>query len=231
MSSWKHLIAATLSEQNITLDKVLLTHWHGDHTGGVPDLLHLYPELEGSIYKCSPDPGQSPITDQQTFHVEGATIRAVFTPGHSVDHMCFLLEEENALFTGDNILGHGTTAVENLGQYMGTLHRMQDQSCQLGYPGHGEKICDLRRVLQSEIGCKKRRERQIVDGLKSIQTGARMGATPKDLVSQVFGPLPSEVVSSIFEPFMKELLMKLAGEKRVAFRCKAGQRLWFVKGN
>lgn len=76
---------------------MLLTHWHGDHTGGVPDLLRLYPELKSSIYKNLPGKTQQPIYDGQLFEVEGATIRAVHTPGHSDDHMCFVLEEEQAL--------------------------------------------------------------------------------------------------------------------------------------
>jgi hypothetical protein len=94
---WADLIASTLTSFGIKLTAVLLTHWHGDHTGGVPDLLRLYPELGGSIYKNLPSKTQQPIYDGQLFEVEGATIRAVHTPGHSDDHMCFVLEEEQAL--------------------------------------------------------------------------------------------------------------------------------------
>lgn len=232
MPSWSQNIAETLAGHKIVIDKVLLTHWHGDHTGGVLDLIQLYPQLKGCVCKNLPDAGQQPISDGQIFCVEGATVKAVFTPGHSVDHMCFLLEEENALFTGDNILGHGTTAVEDLAVYMKTLYRMQDKGCKVGYPGHGEAICDLPLVLQTEIGRKQRRERQIVMGLKDLQgrNGKESaGATPRELVLELFGSLPADVVDTIFEPFMKELLMKLATEKRVAFRFKAGQRLWFVQ--
>ncbi|CRG83529.1 Beta-lactamase-like protein 2 [Talaromyces islandicus] len=227
---WTQLISSTIEEHDITIEKVLLTHWHGDHTGGVPDLIRMYPDLEGSIYKNRPDAGQKPISDGQIFKTEGATIRAVFTPGHSVDHMCFLLQEEEALFTGDNILGHGTTAVEDLGAYMDSLFVMQRQNCKIGYPGHGELICDLKLVMQTEIGRKKRRERQIIAGLKALQerNPGRMGALPRDLVTEVFGDLPEDVVNIIFLPFMKELLMKLAIERRVGFRMYLGDKLWFI---
>ncbi|KAE8326991.1 beta-lactamase-like protein [Aspergillus sergii] len=227
---WINHLEELLSKHDITISQVLLTHWHGDHTGGVPDLLRLHPELKESIYKCDPDTGQKPIVDRQIFRVEGATIHALFTPGHSTDHMCFFLEEENALFTGDNILGHGTTAVEDLSLYMASLGKMQHQSCEIGYPGHGQVIWDLRRVLQAEIGRKHRRERQVIAGLKALQLKSKEGAAPRELVSHVFGALPEEVVDHVFEPFMKEVLMKLAVEKRVGFRFKSGHRVWFAKG-
>ncbi|KAF5120187.1 Atrochrysone carboxyl ACP thioesterase [Metarhizium anisopliae] len=63
--AWAELVSSTLESMGVSLSHVLLTHWHGDHTGGVPDLLRLYPHLEGSIYKNEPDKGQQNITDGQ----------------------------------------------------------------------------------------------------------------------------------------------------------------------
>jgi len=98
---WADLISSTLDRSEVSLSHVLLTHWHGDHTGGVPDLLRLYPHLEPAIYKHTPSRSQQPITDGQVFSVEGATVRAVHAPGHSHDHMCFVLEEENAMVSDE----------------------------------------------------------------------------------------------------------------------------------
>ena len=100
-------------------------------------------------------------------------MKSVFTPGHAVNHMCFLLEEENALFTGDNVLGHGYSIVEDLGVYMKSLERMKAQGCAVGYPGHGAKIDDLPRKIAQYIQHKELREKQVYSTLMTCKTHMR----------------------------------------------------------
>lgn len=223
---WVLLLASLAKQNRFKICKVLLTHWHLDHTEGVRDLLQMDPGLKEAIYKCDPDPCQQPITDGEIFAVEGGTVRAVFTPGHSADHMSFLLQEEAAIFTGDCILGHGATAVENLEQYMGSLLKIQGLNCRIGYPGHGAPIVNLQERVQREIGQRQRRERQMLLDLESHQGGS---ATEAELVEAAFGKkVPEEVRENVLKPHVKEMLMKMAREKRVGFRFKGGQKHWFV---
>jgi glyoxylase-like metal-dependent hydrolase (beta-lactamase superfamily II) len=77
-----------------------LTHWHPDHTRGVPDLLAICPGAK--VYKHSPETGQLDIRDGQIFEVDGAKLRAYHTPGHTHDHMVLVLEQDDAMFTGDS---------------------------------------------------------------------------------------------------------------------------------
>lgn len=63
-------------------------------------------------------------------------MRAFHCPGHTTDHMAFVLEEENAMFTGDNVLGHGTAVFEDLAVYLDSLSRMREQFHGRAYPGH-----------------------------------------------------------------------------------------------
>ncbi|CAL8583220.1 Atrochrysone carboxyl ACP thioesterase dmxR1 [Xanthoria parietina] len=234
---WTEAIRDLLTEENITISHVLLTHWHGDHTGGVPGLLKLYPDLSTGIYKNSPDEGQQEIEDGQIISVEGATIKAVHTPGHSHDHMSFILQEESAMFTGDNVLGHGTSAVEVLGEYMDSLRLMRDQNCERGYPAHGAVIPNLGAKIQQDLGQKERRERQILKSLKSIKEserrsgnpGAKGSTTVKDLVVSVHGEgMDAEVSNKVLEPFTGEVLGKLAGDGKVGFELSGGAKKWFI---
>lgn len=232
---WADLISSTLKEQSFSLSHVLLTHWHGDHTLGVPQLLHLYPDLSESIYKNTPGKGQQPITDGQVFKVEGATIRAVHAPGHSEDHMCFVLEEENAMFTGDNILGNGSSAVEDLSIYMETMKTMQSQECVTGYPAHGDVIHNLRTKISGELAQKVRREKQVVQALQDTKTrnpspaaGGIPSLSVKELVTAIHGDdLDEEIKAMALEPFLDEVLRKLAEDSRVAFQVRGGQKQWF----
>ncbi|KAG9854982.1 Metallo-hydrolase/oxidoreductase, partial [Aureobasidium melanogenum] len=225
---WASLIASTLEDQNISLSHVLLTHWHGDHTGGVKDLLCLYPHLQGCIYKNDPEKGQTDIKDGQIFEVPGATVRAVHTPGHSEDHMCFVLEEESALFTGDNVLGHGTSAVEDLAVFMTTLVKMQNQACSLGYPAHGVVIQDLPAKMASELQRKHRRENQIMQALSTAHARGEKSITVADLVQDMYGEAVDEETRILaLIPMMTEVLCKLAGDGRTAFQVVGGVKKWY----
>lgn len=231
MPIWAKNITKLLQERDLEISHVLLTHWHGDHTEGVPDLIAYDPRLASRIYKNQPSPGQQPINDGQIFRTEGAVIRAVYTPGHAVDHMCFILEEENAMFTGDNVLGHGYSVAEDLREYMKSLEIMRTQNCQFGYPAHGIKILNLPRTIQLYIRRKEQRERQIYHALtKATRTdnNAKGSLTARELVHSLHGDIPDELFKNAFEPFMSESLWKLAEERKVAFEVVRGQRQWFL---
>jgi glyoxylase-like metal-dependent hydrolase (beta-lactamase superfamily II) len=233
---WADIISTTLTTEQVSLSHVLLTHWHGDHTGGVPDLLRMYPDLSSAIYKHTPTKAQQPITDGQIFRVEGATVRAVHAPGHSTDHMCFILEEENAMFTGDNVLGHGTAAVEHLSLWMETLRQMQSHGCTKGYPAHGIVIDDLKAKITGEIQTKLRRERRILKTLLQLKreekaaSGRGKGSvTVKELVKAMHGEGIDEGVRELaLEPFTDEVLRKMAQDGSVAFEIRAGVKKWFA---
>lgn len=98
--TWATRLESILSQEKATVHQALITHWHGDHVNGIPDLLRLCPHA--TIHKNDPADGQAGIADGQVFKVDGATLTSFHTPGHTLDHMAFVLEEEDAIFTGDS---------------------------------------------------------------------------------------------------------------------------------
>ena len=92
---------------------VVLTHSHIDHIGGVEDILRTwgampvlkFPEPEE---RASLLPHIQYLSDGQEIVTEGATLQALFTPGHKEDHLCFWFPQERAVFTGDIVLGRGS---------------------------------------------------------------------------------------------------------------------------
>lgn len=245
-------IAGYLDDHDISISHVLLTHWHGDHTGGVDDLL-LY-DSDILIHKNTPDQGQSAIDDGQTFSTDGATLRAVLTPGHTADHMCFVLEEENALFTGDNVLGHGYSVADDLGTYMDSLRLMGRLDCTVGYPGHGDVIRNLPQVIKRYIAQRESRQQQIfavlarsshrsdrkggwVDGACQVddgwQTGTAHGLSAEDIGTLLYGEVAKDVATfeSALKPLLSQVLFMLEEHGKVGSRqVGSGQtRYWFTK--
>jgi glyoxylase-like metal-dependent hydrolase (beta-lactamase superfamily II) len=145
--------------------------------------------------------------------------------------MCFVLEEDNAIFTGDNVLGHGTAAVEMLSLWMDSLRLMQAQQCKIGYPAHGMVIPDLPNKITGELASKVRREKQVLKALSKIKISAGSGrgdATVKEIVTVMYGEgMADEVRQMAIEPFMEEVLRKLSEDGKVAFTVRGGMKKWF----
>jgi glyoxylase-like metal-dependent hydrolase (beta-lactamase superfamily II) len=177
VSVYPDLLARGLEEMchSQELDKIVVTHAHGDHLGGVKQIRPRFGELD--VLK-KPWPGHdeiaaapiTPLADGDQVMADGATLRAVFTPGHAPDHLCYYLEQERAIFTGDVILGAGTTVIPDdtgdLGQYMNSLRRLLELDPNLIYPAHGPVIRNAREKICEYIAHRELREQQVLDVLR-----------------------------------------------------------------
>ncbi|CAJ1339152.1 unnamed protein product, partial [Effrenium voratum] len=102
----------------------------------------------------------NPLASGDRIVTEGATLVAMHMPGHSEDHMSFLLEEEHSLFSGDHVLGWGTTFILEMKDYMDSLRKMLHMQPVSLFPGHGHFIEDGVATLQRYIDHRQRREEQ-----------------------------------------------------------------------
>jgi len=173
---WGDMLVVALERlcNSSSIDKIVLTHAHIDHIGGVAQVRERFGDLE--VYKM-PWPGHDDaaghrmvaIGDNSVVTGEGVTLRAIHTPGHAPDHLCYYLEEEKALFTGDVVLGAGTTVIPDdtgdLGQYMDSLRRLLKLDLETIYPAHGPVIHNPAEKIREYIAHRELRERQVLDAL------------------------------------------------------------------
>ncbi|KAL4908332.1 hypothetical protein BDW74DRAFT_175022 [Aspergillus multicolor] len=227
--AWVAHLKKVLADENATVYQALVTHWHHDHVGGIPDLLRLCPEV--TIYKHQPAAGQEDIQDGQVFKVEGATLTAAHTPGHTVDHMMFVFEEENAIFTGDNVLGHGTAVFEDLKAYLDSLKRMQDRVSGQGYPGHGAVVESATAKIAEYIRHRQQREDQIIRVLRygKLDVGDHERSperkswwTPLEIVKIIYRDVPENLHLPAANGVI-QVLDKLAAEGKVIHGTDSGR--------
>lgn len=132
---------AALAEE-APIAALLITHGHPDHREGVPRLVEL---LGGAVPVLAADAGRVPETD---FERHGLRVTPLATPGHTADSLCFLVEVDGqrVIFTGDTILGRGTTVVAypdgDLGQYLDSLELLAGLGELPTLPGHGPALAD-----------------------------------------------------------------------------------------
>ena len=153
-----------------------ITHHHFDHSGNLKEFQEalkaeiLVPERGVSLLEDRlPTSGVQTLRDGRTIDLDGGVhVQVIETPGHSVDSICYYVEEDGVLFTGDTLLGVGTTTVGDLGPYRRSLQRLVDlPNLTVICPGHGPIVHDARDRLQMYIDHRRMREEQILQTLQA----------------------------------------------------------------
>ncbi len=180
-------IVDAAAARNATIRTVLLTHGHPDHAMGAPSLV----AATGARLYAHPNckvPHDEDLPLEGDLRTGSVTLRVIDAPGHTFDHAIFYLPEERALFTGDTILGEGTTVIAPPGgamrPYQHTLQRLADEfgDARVIYGGHGPVITDPRATIADYIEHRQMREQQIIDALRE---GPQ---TIPDLVRGIYSP-------------------------------------------
>lgn len=182
---------------------VFVTHHHLDHS----PLAHPLARKHGAkVYGFGPqsvlpaggevrleagdDTGFQPdvqIRDGQLFEGPGWTVEALHTPGHTSNHVCYALREENTLFCGDHVMGWSTSVISppdgDMGDYLEQLERVRDRNFAKLWPTHGPSIDDPKPFIQAYIDHRRGREAQI---LASMDAGHEL---IRDMVTHMYADI------------------------------------------
>ncbi|NNE43005.1 MAG: MBL fold metallo-hydrolase, partial [Gemmatimonadetes bacterium] len=167
---------------------VVLTHHHGDHTGGVAavaralDVPVIAHETTWRLWGGDGLPAEARRTfaDGDVLELNGGErLRALFTPGHAAGHLAFLEERRGSLFAGDLVSGLSTILVDSgpgaLDEFLASLERIRDCGARTLFPAHGPPMISPERDVQRVLDHRREREDKIVAALED-------GAQPLDTV-------------------------------------------------
>lgn len=236
LPAYTNLVAEYVKSLDIEISAIFLTHWHHDHVNGVKPLLN-HPELgpriaQKSIYKYKL-PGDDdkypwkvqPFVDGYTYKGDGFSLTGFHTPGHAQDHLVYWLEEEQVMFSGDNVLGHGTTVFEDLKAYIDSLKKMigiieskvgGSSPVVRTYPGHGHYVSDSIQLIKQYIQHRNDRENHIVRVLElhHQKHGPQKPINTSNIVEVIYKDYPQNIWPAA-ERGVHLHLKKLAFEDKV----------------
>lgn len=190
------------------LQRIFVTHTHGDHSPATAELqrqtgaevIGLKPAEDAAYQDASFEPSRL-YTDGECIDCGDYSVRLVHTPGHVSNHLCFLLEQEGMLFTGDHIL-QGTTPVilppdGNMSDYLRSLDQLLGMPLRSLAPGHGDVMTEPAQMIGTLIRHRMRREQKIVNALAGFTQ-----VTLDELVIPVYDDVPQHLL-----PWAKKTLL------------------------
>lgn len=203
---------------------IFVTHTHKDHSPAAQALrartgarLHgmaaLHTEWQDTDFQ--PD---VPLRGGEVFELPGpdagSTLRAIHTPGHAGNHLCYLLDEERMLFTGDHVM-QGSTVVINppdgdMRAYLQSLRELMQLDIDWLAPGHGFLMAEPRRAMQHIVDHRLKREALVLSAVE-----ARPAQTLDELLGVVYAEVPPNLRAMARRSLLAHLL-KLRDEARVA---------------
>jgi len=212
---------------------ILVTHTHLDHSPLAGPLARLTgapvrglpaPRLEEAAIRLDEgqDLGFRPdalVADGERIEGPGWTLEAVTTPGHASNHVCYALIEENALFSGDHVMGWSTTVVSppdgDMGQYYASLEKVAARGFSRLWPTHGPPVEEVGPFLAAYRAHRLQREAQI---LAELARGPRRIA---DMVPAIYADVDPRLHPAAAHSVLAHLI-RLAREGRVAAEDGAG---------
>lgn len=180
-----HVAALAAALRGETVAQIVVTHTHRDHSPGA----RLLAEITGApIVGCAPHRPARPLAEGETAKLDasndldhapallmqegdavtlpGVTLRALATPGHTMNHLAFAFDEENALFSGDHVMAWSTTIVAppdgSMSAYMASLDKLRGLDHAVYWPGHGGPVSEPQRYVRALAGHRRQRENSIL---------------------------------------------------------------------
>ena len=197
---------------------ILCTHTHGDHSPGAAGLKErtgaevlAFADRDGLV--CDRH-----LTDGDTVEGTEFTLRAIHTPGHASNHLCFLLERDRLLFTGDHVMDGSTVVITpldgDMGQYLASIERLQAwrPAFKRIAPAHGHVIEDPAAKLHEYLTHRLAREAQV---LAALHDAGAQGADTAALVAAIYTDVP-ELLWPVARFSVWAHLRKLAADGRAA---------------
>ena len=180
------------------------THGYGPHGAGREDRA----VEEGADHDFRPD---VVLRDGDAVTGDGWTLTAVETPGHTSNHLCFALEEESVLFSGDHVMGWSSTVIVppdgHMGTYLASLNRLLERNDAFYWPTHGPRIEDPKALVRAYIDHRAERERQIADCL-----GRGIGEIPA-MVAEIYAEIPKHLHPAAACSVLAHLIHMVEGDR------------------
>jgi len=172
----EHLDALEQAIAGRSVVAIMCTHTHRDHSPasrplaqatGAPIVGCAPLAMDGTGLEAGFDRDYAPdrvLEDGEALEVDGRTITAVATPGHTSNHLCFAYGD--ALLSGDHVMGWSTTVVVppdgNMADYIASLDKLRQRGDRVYYPAHGPAVTNPQQYVRHLIGHRMQREKQIL---------------------------------------------------------------------
>jgi glyoxylase-like metal-dependent hydrolase (beta-lactamase superfamily II) len=198
---------------------ILVTHDHPDHA---PGALPFAQRVSSPVYAFRLA-GAEKLRAGQRVRAGTLDLTAIHTPGHTSDHVAFFEPASGALFTGDAVVGHGTTFIDppdgDLVRYLRSLKRMAELGPRTIYPGHGPVVLRAQERIVEYLAHREERETQV---LSALAGGPR---TIAEMVGEIYADQPKDVHPLAARSVLAHLL-KLADEGRAERTGKTEEGPW-----
>ncbi len=215
----QHLQALLAAAAPGRIERILVTHTHRDHSPGAAGLAAAtgapvwgmrtaHAQWQDATFA----PAHEPADGERINAGEDAWLRVIHTPGHAGNHLCYLLEAEKLLFTGDHVM-QGSTVVINppdgdMAAYLGSLESLLAEDLEWLAPGHGFLVAQPQAVIRALIAHRLKREAKVLEALREAGRGPVEALLPR-----VYADVPAAIHGVAARSLLAHLL-KLEGEGR-----------------